>query len=102
MGKERRKHPRAQSVLAARIQKHPRAFAGIIKNVSPNGAFVSCDHRLRPGEYVRIAIELTDRLPLVIDAEAVYSRILSQEETGGLYGVGFRFLNLCLMQKELH
>ena len=100
MRKERRKHPRAQSVLAAKIQKHSRPFAGIIRNVSPNWAFVCCDHRRLPGEYVRIAIELTDCLPLAIEAEAVYSRILSREETGDLYGVSFRFLNVCLMQSK--
>ena len=43
---------------------------------------------------VRIAIEVTERSPLVIDAQVVWSRVLSKVETGGLYGIGFRFVNL--------
>ena len=94
MTKERRQHPRAESDWIARIQRELHSLDGVIRNVSRTGVFVCCDHRLLPGERVRIAIEFTDRLPLVIDAEVVWSRILSQEESGGLYGIGLRYVDV--------
>lgn len=98
MRRERRKHPRAKSDLTARIQWSSLRFDGVIKNVSDNGAFVCCDHRLLPGECVRIAVAPTDCVPMVIDAEVVWSRVLKQRENLGFYGIGFRFLNVCLTQ----
>ena len=98
MKKERRKHPRAESDLTARIQWTSRRFDGVIRNVSDNGIFLSCDHRLLPGECVRIAVAPTDCVPMVIDAEVVWSRILKQKEDRGFYGIGFRLLNVCLTQ----
>ncbi len=100
MRKERRKHPRAESDLTARIKWTSRRFDGVIRNVSDNGIFVSCDHRLLPGECVRIAVAPTDCVPMVIDAEVVWSRILKQKEGCGFYGIGFRLLNVCLAQTE--
>ena len=94
MGRERRQHPRAESDWTARIQRRPRPFDAVIRNISHSGIFVCCDYKLPAGELVRIAIEVTERSPLVIDAQVVWSRVLSKVETGGLYGIGFRFVNL--------
>jgi hypothetical protein len=96
MKKERRKHLRAKSDLTARIQWTSRRFDGVIRNVSDSGVFVCCDHRLLPGECVRIAVAPTDCAPMLIDAEVVWSCTLKQVENRGFYGIGFRFLNVCL------
>ena len=100
MKQERRQHQRAESGLSARIQWTSRRFDGVIKNVSDSGAFVCCDHRLLPGECARIVVEPTDCVPMVIDAEVVWSRILGKEDCYGFYGIGFRFLNVCLTQNN--
>ena len=108
MRKERRRHPRAKSDLTARIQWTSRRFDGVVKNVSDNGLFVCCDHRLLPGECVRIGCISAFYCMLfmllcsfsLFDAEVIWSIILGQEELGGLYGIGFRFLDVCLTQTE--
>ncbi len=94
MTKERRQHPRAKSDWTARIQREPHSFDGVIKNVSHSGISICCDHNLPPGERVRLAIEHPDRLPLVIDAEVIWSRILGQDEEYGLYRLGLRFVDI--------
>jgi hypothetical protein len=94
MKEEKREHPRAESDWTARIQREQLFFDGVITNVSHRGAYICCDRKLTPREKVRIAIEHPDRAPLVIDAEVVWSRILSQDETCGLYGIGLRFIDV--------
>ena len=101
MGKERRQHPRAESDWTARILRKPRPFDGVIRNISHSGIFVCCDYKLLAGELVRIAIEVTERSPLVIDAEVVWSRVLSQDDTDGLYGLGFRFAKVSDEDRKL-
>ena len=91
MEKERRQHPRSESQWLARIQKEQLFFDGIVQNVSHSGAYICCDRKLVPAEKVRIAMEHSDHTPLVIDAEVIWSRILSQDETCSVYGVGCRF-----------
>jgi hypothetical protein len=91
MEEERRQHPRTESEWLARIQKEELFFDGIVRNVSHSGAYICCDRKLLPTEKVRMAMEHSDRRPLVIDAEVIWSRILSQDETCGAYGVGLRF-----------
>ena len=72
----------------------------VVKNVSDNGLLVCCDHSLLPGECVRIAVEPPDCEPMVFDAEVVWSRILGQVEKRQFYGIGFRFLDVCLAKSE--
>ena len=100
MRKERRRHPRAKSDLLARIQWTSRRFNGVVKNVSDNGLFVCCDHRLLPGECVRIAVEPPDCGAMVFNAEVVWSSTFEQKENRGFYGIGFRFLDVSLTQTE--
>ena len=94
MKEEKREHPRAESDWTVRIQREQLFFDGVVKNVSHRGAYICCDRKLIPREKIRIAIEHPDRAPLVIDAEVVWSRILSQDETCGLYGIGLRFIDV--------
>jgi hypothetical protein len=98
---ERRQHPRAKSDWTARIQREPHSFDGAIKNVSHSGASICCNHNLPPGERVRIAIEYPDRLPLVIDAEVIWSNILGQDAEYGLYRIGLRFVDISGEDVEL-
>ena len=94
MTKERRQHPRVESDWTVRIQREPHSFDGAIKNVSHSGVSICCNHNLPPGTRVRIAIEHPDRLPLVIDAEVMWSNILGQDEEYGLYRIGLRFVGI--------
>ena len=102
MREERRQHTRVKSDLTARIQRNSRSFDGIIKDVSDKGVSLRCDRKLLPGECVRVAVEPRECLPMVFDVEVVWSRMLGQDEPGGLYAIGFRFLDVRLMQTEAH
>jgi hypothetical protein len=93
---ERREHSRVESDLTARVQRGLRSFDGLIRNVSESGVFLCSSQRLLPGECVRIAVEPRHCGPMLFDAEVIWSSILGQEEPGGLYGIGFRFLDVCL------
>ena len=101
MEEERRQHPRADSDCVASIQREERSFDAVVLDVSHIGISVCCDHKLVPGEEVRIAIEVEDRLPVVIDARVIWSRILSPDETCGLYRIGFQFVDISDEDRDL-
>ncbi len=102
MREERRQDTRVKSDLIARIQRNSRLFDGLIRDVSDGGIFLRCDRKLLPGECVRIAVEPKDCVPLVFQAEVVWSRILGQDELDGLYGIGFRFLDVWVKPAAAH
>ena len=95
---ERRRQPRFGCNLTARIHRASRSFDGLIRNVSDNGVFLCSSQKLLPGECIRITVEPTDCAPLVFDAEVVWSHILRHNEPGGLYAMGCRLTDVCLMQ----
>ena len=95
---ERRHQLRAKCNLTARIHRASRSFDGLIRNVSDNGVFLCSSQKLLPGECVHITVEPTGCAPLVIDVEVVWSQILRHDEPGGLYAMGCRFIDVCLMQ----
>ena len=101
MKEERRQHPRAESDCIASIQREERSLDAVIIDISHTGISVCCDHKFIPGEEVRIAIKLEDRLPLVIDAKVIWARILSPDETCGLYRIGFHFVDISDVDLEL-
>ena len=95
---ERRHQPRTACNLTARIDTASRSFDGLIRNVSDNGVFLCSSQKLLPGECIRITVEPTGCAPLVFDAEVVWSHILRHDEPGGLYAMGCRLNDVCLMQ----
>ena len=95
---ERRRQPRAECNLTARVHRASRSFDGVIKNVSDDGVFLCSSQKLLPGECVRITVEPTGCAPLEIDAEVVWSHILRHDEPSGLYVMGCRFIDVYLMQ----
>ncbi len=95
---ERRYQPRTECNLTARIHRASRSFDGLIRNVSDNGVFLCSSQKLLPAECVCITVEPTVCAPLAIDAEVVWSHILGHDKPGGLYAMGCRFIDVCLMQ----
>ena len=95
---ERRQQPRTECNLTAEIHRASRSFHGLIRNVSDNGVFLCSSQRILPGECVRIIVQPAGCATLEIDAEVVWSRILRHDEPGGLYAMGCRFIDVCLMQ----
>jgi hypothetical protein len=95
---DRRQQPRAECNLTAMIHTASRSFNGLIRNVSDNGVFLCSSQKLLAGECIRITVEPTDCAPLVFDAEVVWSHILRHNEPGGLYAMGCRLIDVCLMQ----
>ncbi len=91
-GSERRRHPRAEIEWPATIRQDDLTVDGVIKNLSHSGALVCSDHKLLPGERIRLAIMLLDRLPLVVDAEVIRSSIHSSDSLCGLFEMGVRFV----------
>ena len=98
---ERRQQQRAECNLTARIHRASRSFDGLIRNVSDSGVFLWSSQKLLPGECVRITVEPTGCAPLAIDAEVVWSHILRHDEPGGLYAMGCRLIDVCLMQTAI-
>ena len=95
---ERRHQPRAECNLTAIIHTASRSFDGLIRNVSDNGVFLCSSQKLLPGECIRITVEPAGCAPLVFEAEVVWSHILRHNEPGGLYAMGCRLTDVCLMQ----
>ena len=91
---ERRQYPRAEVKWSVTIQRDNRFLDGLTKNLSYRGACICCNHKLHVGEQVHVTITSSDRLSLVLDAAAVWSNILSQNETCGIYGLGVRFIEI--------
>ncbi|MCG6946246.1 MAG: PilZ domain-containing protein [Deltaproteobacteria bacterium] len=98
---ERRHQPRAKCNLTARIQRASYSFDGFIRNVSEDGVFLCSSQKLLPGECVRIIVEPTGCAPLEINAEVIWSRILRHDKPGGLYAMGCRFIDVCLVQTAM-
>ena len=96
--KEKRHESRAECNLTAKIHTGSSSFDGLVKNISDNGALFWSPQKLLPGECVCIAIEPPHCGPLMIEAEVVWSRIFRQNEPGGLYGMGFRLIDVRQMQ----
>jgi hypothetical protein len=96
--KERRHQPRTECNLRARIHRASHSFDGLIRNVSDNGLFLCSPQKLLPGECVRITVEPAGCAPMEINAEVIWSRILRRDEPGGVYAMGCRFIDVCLMQ----
>jgi hypothetical protein len=73
---------------------------GITRNISVNGAFIyyyqphdqglplPLNHR------VATVIRVPERLPLLLQAEVVWSDFLSSDEENTLLGVGLRFIDI--------
>jgi len=101
MKQERRHQPRTECNLTARIHRASRSFDGLIRNVSDDGVFLCSSQKLLPGECVRITVEPTGCAPLEIEAEVIWSRIQRHDEPGGLYAIGCRFIDVCLMQTAI-
>jgi hypothetical protein len=97
MKQERRHQPRAACNLSARIHTASRSFDGLIRNVSDNGVLLCSSQKLLPDECIRITVEPTGCAPLVFDAEVIWSHILRHNEPGGLYAMGCRLNDVCLM-----
>lgn len=95
---ERRCQTRVECNLSARIHRTSRSFDGLIRNVSDHGVFLYSSRKLLPGECVRVTVEPPGCPPLEIDAEVVWSGILRQDEPGGLYSMGCRFIDVHPMQ----
>ncbi|MGD8372506.1 MAG: PilZ domain-containing protein [Syntrophobacterales bacterium] len=91
-GSERRRHPRAEIEWPTTIRQDGLFLEGITKNLSHSGALICCDHKLLPGERIRIAIMLADRLPLVVDAEVARSSTVSSDFKSGLFEIGVHFI----------
>lgn len=89
---DRRRHPRAEIEWRTTIRIDDLSVDGVTRNLSHSGALICCDHYLLPGERVRIAIMLSDRLPLVVDAEVKRSNILSSDSISSLFEIGVRFI----------
>jgi hypothetical protein len=91
---ERRHYPRAEIEWPAKIRQDGFFVDGVTKNLSHGGALVSCSHYMYPGEKVRVAVMLVDRLPLVVDAEVVRCAILGPDYMCGLFGTAVRFISI--------
>jgi hypothetical protein len=91
---ERRHYPRAEIEWPAKIRQDGFFVDGLTKNLSHGGALVSCSYYMYPGEKVRVAVMLVDRLPLVVDAEVVRCTILGPDYLCGLFETAVRFISV--------
>jgi len=91
---ERRHYPRATIEWPTRIRQGGFFVDGVTKNLSHGGALICCDHYMSPGERVRVAVMLLDRLPLIVDAEVMRSTLLSPDFMCGLFGTAVRFVSV--------
>ena len=100
MGIDNRLYSRVKFRWPATIMTGRKVLEGITRNVSVNGAFI---YYYQPHQYgiplplnkrVIVVIEVSDRLPLTMQAEVVWSDFLSSDEENTLLGVGVRFLEI--------
>lgn len=100
MGTENRLYSRVKFRWPAIIMTKSKVIEGITRNVSVNGAFIyyyqpnDLALPIRVDRRVALAIRAPDRLPLLMQAEAVWSDFLSSDEDSTLLGVGLRFLEI--------
>jgi len=93
-GSERRKHDRAPVYWSVTVETPHGLTKGEARNVSTSGAYVECALPCEPGEEVILRILPSDRGPLKIIAEVIWSMPHPP------YGMGLAFAKI--EEKDLH
>jgi hypothetical protein len=100
MVSENRIYSRVKFRWPAIIFTERKAIEGITRNISVNGAFIYYYQPHDQGiplplnKRVAMVINVPERLPLLIQAEVVWSDFLSSDEENTLLGVGLRFIDI--------
>lgn len=100
MGIENRLYSRVKFRWPAMIMTPNKVIEGITRNVSVNGAFIyyyqphDLGLPIRVNKRVAVVIRVPERLPLLVQAQVVWSDFLSSDEENTLLGVGLRFLEI--------
>ena len=100
MVRENRIYSRVKFRWPAMIFSEGKDLEGITRNISVNGAFIYYYQPHDQGmplplnQRVATVIRVPERLPLLLQAEVVWSDFLSSDEENTLLGVGLRFIDI--------
>jgi hypothetical protein len=95
MGMDRRQRPRADIGWSVIVQSPDGDMAGIMKNVSSTGVYISCERPLSPKEVVDMVIEVPVlNHTLKATAEVVWSGSYDPEDVAAPGGMGVRFIRI--------
>ena len=89
---DRRSRLRYGLICLVEVMTPQGTMKGETKNVSVDGAFISCDEPLRPRENVSLAIEFPDGFLIDTIAEVVWSTASGADSESKPRGMGVKFM----------
>jgi len=92
MEKDRRKRIRHHIECPVTMATSQGTRVGQTKNLSGEGAFISCQQPLKPKETTDLSIKFPDGFFMEVPAQVVWSCISNPGYKEGLNGMGVRFL----------
>ncbi|UCG11518.1 MAG: PilZ domain-containing protein [Deltaproteobacteria bacterium] len=102
IGKERRRHPRAEVEWPVTVRSSEGIMFGEVTNVSLGGAFIRCEKPLRVNQMLEMALYV-DSLGQSIKAtaEVVWSNIYGPDDDITPRGMGVRFTKISPRDRRL-
>jgi uncharacterized protein (TIGR02266 family) len=94
VGKQRRKHPRANINWPVSMETSNGTIVAEVKNISLGGAFIYCEQPLLLGEVFCLTMTGPDNEPVTATAEVVWSNVNVPNEKVINRGMGVRFIKM--------
>jgi hypothetical protein len=92
METNRRKNTRYYLEWPVSIVTSQGTIVGETRNLSGDGAFISCRHPLSPEEMIALSIRCPDGCFAKVSSQVVWSCMAGSDDEKGLCGMGVRFL----------
>ena len=94
VGKQRRKHPRANINWPVSMETSNGTIVAEVKDISLGGAFIYCEQPLPLGEVFYLTMTGPDNEPVTATAEVVWSNVNVPNEKVINRGMGVRFIKM--------
>jgi uncharacterized protein (TIGR02266 family) len=94
VGKQRRKHPRANINWPVSMETSNGTIVAEVKDISLGGAFICCEQPLPLGEVFYLTMTGPDNEPVTATAEVVWSNVNVPNEKVINRGMGVRFIKM--------
>jgi uncharacterized protein (TIGR02266 family) len=94
VGKQRRKHPRANINWPVSMETSNGTIVAEVKDISLGGAFICCKQPVPLGEVFHLTMTGPDNEPVTATAEVVWSNVNVPNEKVINRGMGVRFIKM--------
>lgn len=98
--KDSRRFPRADTRWPVTLMSSQTIIEGRLENVSPGGAFISCDDMPPVDGNFLILMEAPNHKPMNIRAKITWSTVLETNKGESLFGLGVQFTHMSMNDRR--